>query len=101
MTQQFKGIFSSRAAWFYAIVWISSLVYLVSRGNGVFGSIAFGLGVLVFCGFTVIITRDVDDQPAESPNSNPWRWIQLVIVLFFIALTGFSGFIFRAYPKNN
>jgi membrane protease YdiL (CAAX protease family) len=98
MTQQIKRIFSSRAAGFYAIVWISSLVYLVSRGNGVFGSIAFGLGVLLFCGFTVLITREVDDLPAESQNPNPRRWIQLIIVLFFVALTGFGGFMFNARP---
>ena len=98
MTQQFKRIFSSRAGWFYVIVWISSLVYLVSRGNSVFGSIAFGLGVLVFCGFTVFITGEVDHQPAESQNTNPWLWIQLMIVLFFVALTGYGGFIFNVKP---
>jgi membrane protease YdiL (CAAX protease family) len=98
MTQQFKRIFSSRAAWFYAIIWILSLAYLVVQGNGVWGSIAFGLGVLVFCGFTVLITREVDDQPVKVQNSTPWPWVQLFIVFFFVALTGYSGYLFNVKP---
>jgi membrane protease YdiL (CAAX protease family) len=98
MTQQFKRILSSRAAWFYAIIWLLSIAYLGLRGNGVFGSVAFALGILVFCCITVLITKDVDEQPVESQRSDYRSWLQLAIVLFFVALTGYGGFIFNVRP---
>ena len=98
MTQQFKRILSSRAAWFYAIIWLLSIAYLGLRGNGVFGSVAFALGILVFCCITVLITKDVDEQPVEAQRSDYRSWLQLVIVLFFVALTGYGGYIFNVRP---
>ena len=98
MTQQFKRILSSRAAWFYAIIWLLSIAYLGLRGNGVFGSVAFALGILVFCCITVLITKDVDEQPVESQRSDYRSWLQRAIVLVFVALTGYGGFIFNVRP---
>jgi len=91
-----KTILASRAAWFYALTWIASLLYLVITGNGIMGSVAFAAGVLTFCALTVAITKD---EPASDPVQTVapgWReWLQLVVVIAVIGITAYSGFLFN------
>jgi len=98
MIQKLKSIFSSRAAWFYVTIWVLSLVYLVIRGDGVTGSVAFAAGIFLFCGLTVALTRDVpDDDTEEKPAPGIRDWVQLLIVLFVVALTGYGGYVFNMW----
>lgn len=101
MNQNLKYILSSRAAWFFAAIWILSLVYLLTTGNGIIGSSAFALGVLVFSAITVALTQDQPDtQPSETQKS-VWGWAQLLVVLFFVLLTGYRGFVFNLQPARS
>ena len=90
-----KNVLASRAAWFFAAVWVASLVYLLATGNGVIGSSAFALGMLVFSALTIALTQDQpDSQPSETKKS-VWVWAQLLVVLFFVLLSGYRGFVFN------
>lgn len=98
MKQMLKNVLASRAAWFFAAIWIASLVCLLITGNGIIGSSAFALGVLVFSAITVALTQDQPDtQPSETKKS-VWVWAQLLVVLFFMLLTGYRGFVFNMMP---
>lgn len=101
MKQTLKYVLSSRAAWFFAGAWFLSLVYLLATGNGIIGSSAFALGILVFSAITVAVTRN-ETEPSTFEVQKPiWVWAQLLVVLFFILLTGYRGFVFNLQPARS
>ena len=96
MKQKINDILKSRATWFFAVIWITSIIYLLITGNGVIGSSAFALGMLVFSALTVALTQDQpENQPATETKKSVWVWAQLLVVLFFVLLTGYRGFVFN------
>lgn len=96
-----KNVLASRAAWFFAAIWVTSLIYLLVTGNGVIGSSTFALGILVFCAITVVITKDVPEVPAADKKRPPLFWLQLAVIGFFILLTGYRGFVFNVMPGRS
>jgi hypothetical protein len=64
MKNTLKNVLASPAAWFFTAVWLASLGYLLWTGNGVIGSTAFALGILVFSAITVFMTEDQTEAPA-------------------------------------
>jgi membrane protease YdiL (CAAX protease family) len=98
MKQIINDVLKSRAAWFFAAIWIASIIYLLITGNGVMGSSAFALGILIFSAITVALTQDQPDiEPSETKKS-VWVWAQLLVVLFFVLLTGYRGYVFNLLP---
>ncbi|MBE0671071.1 MAG: hypothetical protein IH588_10820, partial [Anaerolineales bacterium] len=101
MKQILKNILNSRAAWFFAAVWILSLIYLLATGNGIIGSSAFALGILIFSAITAALpNKQPDTQPFETQKS-VLAWVQLLVVLFFVLLTGYRGFVFNMMPGRS
>jgi membrane protease YdiL (CAAX protease family) len=98
--QTIKHVLSSRAAWFFAAVWLASLVYLLLTGNGVIGSTTFALGILVFSAITVSMTEDQAEVPVAEKKHSPFFWLQIFVVVFFILLTGYRGFVFNVQPAR-
>lgn len=101
MKQMIKNVLASRAAWFFAVIWIASLVYLLITGNGVIGSSAFALGILIFAAITIALTENPADTPVLEKGMSPIHWLQILVVLFFVLLTGYRGFIFNTQPGNS
>jgi len=101
MNKTIKYVLSSRAAWFFATVWFLSLVYLIATGNGIIGSSAFALGVLVFSAITVALTQDQPDTQPSETKKPVLVWAQLLVVLFFVLLTGYRGFVFNMMPGRS
>jgi formate-dependent nitrite reductase membrane component NrfD len=98
--QTIKHVLSSPAAWLFAAVWLASLVYLLLTGNGVIGSAAFALGILVFAAITVSMTEDQPYIPDLEKRPPPVPWLQILVILFFILLTGYRGFVFNTQPGD-
>lgn len=101
MKQAFKDVLRSRAAWFFAVVWIFSLIYLLITGNGVIGSSAFALGILVFSAITVAITKDEVGKPTPETQRPILLWVQFFVILFFVLLTGYRGYVFNVQPARS
>jgi membrane protease YdiL (CAAX protease family) len=99
--QTIKHVLSSPAAWLFAAVWLASLVYLLLTGNGVIGSAAFALGILVFAAITVSMTEDQPYIPDLEKRPPPVPWLQILVILFFILLTGYRGFVFNTQPGGS
>ena len=98
-SQKLKSILLSRAAWFFALVWVAALVYLVVSGNGITGSVSFTVGILLFCALTVVLTKAeplADHVQTDQPVS--LQWLQLAIVILTICITGYSGYLFNMRP---
>jgi len=101
-SQRIIAVFTSRAVWFYASVWVASLIYLVASGNGITGSVAFAAGILVFCGLTVVITKDeVDDGQTRIVRPRSVQWLQLAVVILVIGITAYSGYLFNMRPGQS
>ncbi|GAB4569415.1 MAG: hypothetical protein Fur0017_14180 [Anaerolineales bacterium] len=100
MKQTIKYVLSSRASWFFTAIWILSLIYLFATGNRIIGSSAFALGVLVFSAITVALTQDQPDTQPSDTQKSVWVWAQLLVVLFFVLLTGYRGFVFNVQPAH-
>lgn len=98
MKQTINDVLKSRATWFLAVIWFSSILYLLITGNGVIGSSAFALGILVFSAITVAITKDEAVIASTKTQKPILMWGQLLVVLFFVLLTGYHGFIFNVMP---
>ena len=98
MKQKINDVLKSCAAWFFAVIWITSIIYLLITGNGVIGSSAFALGVLVFSAITVAITKDEAEISTPETRKPILMWTQLLVVLFFVLLTGYRGFVFNMMP---
>lgn len=95
-SQRVKAVLTSRAVWFYALIWIASLIYLLVSGNGITGSVAFAAGILLFCGLTVVITKDeADDEKTQVVRSKSMQWLQLVVVILVIGITAYGGYLFN------
>lgn len=101
MKQTIKYILASRAAWFFGAVWVASLIYLLITGNGIIGSSAFGLGVLVFSAITVAMTESQPEAQVSETRKPVLIWAQLLVVLFFVLLTGYRGFVFNVQPARS
>lgn len=101
MKQAIKDVLNSRAAWFFAAVWVMSIVYLLATGNGVIGSSTFALGILVFSAITVAITKDEAEVSTSETRKPILMWAQLLVILFFILLTGYRGYIFNVMPGRS
>jgi len=101
-SKRIKLILLSRAAWFYALVWVASLAYLVASGNGITGSVGFAAGILLFCALTVALTREepMTDQ-VQADQSITLRWLQLGIVILDICITTYSGYLFNMRPGQS
>lgn len=100
MKNMLKNVLVSPAAWFFAIIWLVSIGYLLLTGNGVIGSTTFALGILVFSAITVSITENQAETPVAEKKRSPFFWLQLLVVVFFILLTGYRGFVFNVQPAR-
>jgi membrane protease YdiL (CAAX protease family) len=101
MKQTINNVLKSRATWFFAIIWITSIIYLLITGNGVIGSSTFALGVLVFSAVTVAITKDEAELSTSETRKPILMWAQLLVVLFFVLLTGYRGFVYNMMPGTS
>lgn len=88
---------SSRAAWFFAGVWLAAALVLTVSGYGFpVNGLLMGLAYLLFSLFTVVLTQP---NPAQQATTAPERrrvWLQLGIVVLFIVLTAWNGLVFHA-----
>lgn len=100
MKQTINDVLKSRATWFFALIWIASIIYLLITGNGVIGSSAFALGVLVFSAITVALTQNQPETQPSEPKKPALVWAQLLVVLFFVFLTGYRGYVFNVMPGH-
>jgi membrane protease YdiL (CAAX protease family) len=100
MKNMLKNVLVSPAAWFFAIIWLVSIGYLLLTGNGVIGSTTFALGILVFSAITVSMTENQAENPVAEKKQSPFFWLQLLVVVFFILLTGYRGFVFNVQPAR-
>ena len=98
MKDLIKNVLASRAAWFFAAIWVVSIIYLLATGNGVIGSSTFALGILVFSAITFSITENQAETPVMEKKRSPLLWLQLVVIAFFLLLTGYRGFVFNVMP---
>ena len=101
MKQTINNVLNSRAAWFFAAIWVTSIIYLLATGNGVIGSSTFALGILVFSAITVAITKDEPVIAITEKQKPILMWGQLLVILFFILLTGYRGFVFNMQPARS
>lgn len=101
MKQTITSVLNSRATWFFAVIWITSIIYLLITGNGVIGSSAFALGILVFSAITVAITKDEIVMANTETRKPILMWGQLLVILFFVLLTGYRGFVFNMQPARS
>lgn len=101
MKQTSNNVLNSRATWFFAVIWITSIIYLLITGNGVIGSSAFALGILVFSAITVVITKDEIVIESMETRKPILMWGQLLVILFFVLLTGYRGFVFNMQPARS
>jgi membrane protease YdiL (CAAX protease family) len=101
MKSTIKNVLASPAAWFFTTVWLASLGYLLLTGNGVIGSTAFALGILVFSVITISITENQVETSTTEKKHSPFIWLQIIVVLFFILLTGYRGFVFNVQPARS
>lgn len=101
MKQTINDVLKSRATWFFAVIWTASIIYLLITGNGVIGSSAFALGILIFSAITIALTQD-QPEPQPSEQKKPALvWAQLLVVLFFVLLTGYRGYVFNVQPARS
>ena len=98
MKDLIKNVLASRAAWFFAAIWVVSIIYLLATGNGVIGSSTFALGILVFSAITFSITENQAETPVMEKKRSPLLWLQLFVIAFFLLLTGYRGFVFNVMP---
>ena len=98
MKQTINDVLKSRATWFFAVIWIASIIYLLLTGNGVIGSSAFALGILIFSAITIALTQDQPESQPSEQKKPVLVWAQLLVVLFFVLLTGYRGYIFNMMP---
>lgn len=101
MKQTINDVLKSRATWFFAVIWIASIIYLLITGNGVTGSSAFALGVLVFSVITVALTQDQPETQTSETKKSVLVWAQILVILFFILLTGYRGYVFNMMPDRS
>lgn len=101
MKQTINDVLKSRATWFFAVIWIASIIYLLITGNGVTGSSAFALGVLVFSVITVALTQDQPETQTSETKKSVLGWAQILVILFFILLTGYRGYVFNMMPGRS
>lgn len=101
MKQTINDVLKSRATWFLAVIWFSSILYLLITGNGVIGASAFALGILVFSAITVAITKDEAVIASTKTQKPILMWGQLLVILFFVLLTGYRGFVFNVQPARS
>ncbi len=101
MKQTINDVLKSRATWFFVVIWIASIIYLLITGNGVTGSSAFALGVLVFSVITVALTQDQPETQTSETKKSILVWAQILVVLFFILLTGYRGYVFNMMPGRS
>jgi len=100
MKNMLKNVLVSPATWFFVTIWLASIGYLLLTGNGVIGSTTFALGILVFSAITVSITENQAENPVAEKKQSPFFWLQLLVVVFFILLTGYRGFVFNVQPAR-
>ena len=101
MKQTINDVLKSRATWFFAVIWIASIIYLLLTGNGVIGSSAFALGILIFSAITIALTQDQPESQPSEQKKPVLVWAQLLVVLFFVLLTGYRGYIFNMMPGRS
>jgi len=101
MKQTINDVLKSRAAWFFAAIWTASIIYLLITGNGVTGSSAFALGVLVFSVITVALTQDQSETQTSETKKSVLVWAQILVIAFFILLTGYRGYVFNMMPGRS
>ena len=90
-------VLASRAAWFFAGVWVLSALALAATGNAAQLPIraVFFAGLLLFCALTVLITAPDPTTSAAVPAERPRLWLQLAITLAVILITGYTALAFH------
>jgi membrane protease YdiL (CAAX protease family) len=89
------GVARSPAAWLFAAAWLGSALVLVVSGLGFpFFSLLSGSGYLLLSLLTVALTRAAPAPPA-APAERPRLWLQVGLLLPFVALTAWGGLAFH------
>lgn len=91
-----KRAAASRCAWFFAAVWLASVLVLVVGGHGIpVGGIVVGFVLLLL---SLLVTGATEPARVVIAVASPARrrvWVQLGLVAVFIVLTGWNGLAFH------
>jgi membrane protease YdiL (CAAX protease family) len=97
-----KLIAASKMAWFFAAVWLASVLVLVVEGQAIpLGSILVGFVLLLL---SLLVTGVTEPAGAVIVVAGPARrrvWMQLGLVVVFIALTGWNNLVFHNVIEGN
>ena len=91
----------SSALWTFGVVWVAGVLAHVFTGQGLplfalLMTVAFG----VWCATTIALTEP-DPVEAPSPSERRRVWLQLALILGFVALTARGGLVFHGVVAAN
>lgn len=96
IVRRLKGAAASRSAWFFATVWLASVLLLVVGEHIVpVAGIIVGLVMLLL---SLLVTGATEAAPTVVTVARPARrrvWVQLGLVAVFIVLTGWNNLAFH------
>lgn len=97
-----KVVAASKSAWFFAAVWLASVLVLVVGGHDIpVVGIVVGFVLLLL---SLLVTGSTEPVRAVIVVAGPARrrvWVQLGLVAVFIALTGWNNLAFHNVIEGN